>query len=92
MSIQISSQWIIYNKDKDEDTDSDDDTYTFWSLSQSSNSILWWAAVIILCNLYCTCCKFQCFKVSAFLFIVGGILSCVTIGERMFIYIHPYTY
>ena len=93
MSMQISSQFIIYDKDKDEDVDADVDIDdTFWSLYQASNSILWWAAVIILCNLYCTCCNCQCFKFSAFLFIVGGILSGVTMGERMFIYIHLHTY
>ena len=85
LSIQYSSQQLVFLYEDSDDPDSEDET--MWSLYQSSNNILWWAATIILCTLYCKFCKCQCVKLSAFLFIIGGILMAVTVGFGMCLYI-----
>ena len=94
VSIQISSsQLVYYTTDTDYDSDTDTDKEErLYSLYQSTNSILWWAAVIILCNLYCKCCNCKCMPCSACLFVTGGVLLVVTMGDGTFIFTFKSSY
>ena len=86
LSSQDASTWLVFyqtHTNYDSDTDTDKQLQQ-WRLFASFNGILWWAAAIILCNLYCECCTGNWLRISAVLFVVGGIMAAVTLGIRMY--------
>jgi len=68
-------------------TDSQDqkDNETYWSVYTFANAILWWAAAILLCSMYCTCCKRECRPCVVILFCAGAMAQIAAVGDGMYV-------
>eukprot|EP01084_Bolivina_argentea_P204785 349777_1 len=89
-SIQIgTSQQIFWNEDWDSGFWSSKNDYyvneLYWTLFTVGASILWWAAAILLLNLYCVCCNCKCIPVVGGVFIIGGAVQVAVIIDGIYL-------
>lgn len=92
--MQINANSYMYQFYDDEDLWNQDfaqDQMEYYSLAISSNSIIQFAVIILLCSWFCSCCRMNCNPCVGLLFIVGSIMVFSAMIDGMktnFVYIH----